>query len=143
MKWPQPTRRDHAQFCQNDGWKQVNNSRGRPVGHHVTYETVLPDGGILRTRVSRPISKDVYGPQLWTHILRDQLQVSEPEFWACVRDGIRPNRGIVEAAVEDALPADLVNLLVHRVGVPETEVATMTKAQAVERINQYWAQGDG
>jgi hypothetical protein len=142
MKWPQPTRRDHAKFCQNEGWKQVANSRGKPVGHHVTYETVLPDGNILRTRVSRPISNDVYGPQLWVHILRDQLQVSESEFWACARDGVRPDRGAPEVRRNEQLPADLVSLLIHRVGVPETEIAAMTKAQAVDRVNQYWAQKD-
>ncbi len=36
------------------------------------------------------------------------------------------------------MPADLVHLLVHRVGLKEDEVALMTKAQAIERLERHW-----
>jgi hypothetical protein len=46
--------------------------------HHVTYELDLPDGRILRTRISHPPGRTTYGPSsLWAHVPRDQLQVSE------------------------------------------------------------------
>jgi hypothetical protein len=35
-----------------------------------------------------PVGRYGYGSSLWNHILRDQLQVTEAGFWACVRDGI-------------------------------------------------------
>lgn len=79
-------------------------------------------------------------PALWSHILRDQLGVSEEEAWACVRDGIKPDRGVPEVPPE-ALPADLVYLLITRVGVTDSEVAAMSKIEAVERLNRYWTTG--
>lgn len=57
-----------------------------------------------------------------------------------MRDGIKPGRGVPEASPE-ALPADLVHLLITRVGLAEPEVAAMSKAEAVERLNRYWAEG--
>lgn len=140
MSWPQPTRQDHERFCGVEGWKPVRDARGRTGTHHVTYEFALPDGRILRTRISHPVDRGTYGPSLWSHILRDQLQVSEPEFWSCVRDGIRPDRGMPELPAE-ALPADLAYLLINRVGLSESEVAAMSKAEAVERLNRYWTEG--
>jgi hypothetical protein len=138
--WPQSTRQDHDKFCSVEGWTPVRDARGRTGTHHVTYELHLPDGRVLRTRISHPPDRTTYGSSIWSHILRDQLGVSEEEFWACVRDGIKPERGVPEAP-PDALPADLVYLLIMRVGLAEKEVAAMTKAEAVERLNRYWAAG--
>ena len=140
MTWPQPTRQDHQKFCGVEGWTPVRDARGRSGTHHITYELVLPDGRVLRTRISHPPDRGVYGPSLWSHILRDQLDVSEEEFWACVRTGKRPDRGVPQVPAE-ALPADLVHLLISRVGLPDSVVAAMTKAEAVERVNRYWAEG--
>jgi len=103
----------------------------------VTYELSLPDGQRARNRISHPPDRTTYGPGLWSHILRDQLQVTEEAFWACVHDGIRPPRG-VPAPPPEALPADLVHLLLTRVGLSGDEVRQLTKAEAVARIQQYW-----
>lgn len=83
-------RTDHNQFCVNDQWEKARDARGREVGHHVTCELALPDGRILRTRISRPLKKETYGPTLWKTILRDQLEVTEDDFWACVKDEFAP-----------------------------------------------------
>lgn len=140
MTWPQPTRQDHEKFCAIEGWESVRDARGRTGTHHVTYELVLSDGRVLRTRISHPVDRSTYGPSLWSHILRDQLCVSEEEFWTCVRDGVKPGRGVPEPPSE-ALPADLVHLLITRVGVTDSEVARMSKAEAVERLNRFWTEG--
>ncbi|OLE27856.1 MAG: cytotoxic translational repressor of toxin-antitoxin stability system [Actinobacteria bacterium 13_1_20CM_3_71_11] len=140
MTWPQAARQDHDKFCSIEGWTPVRDARGRTGTHHVTYELHLPDGSALRTRISHPPDRTTYGSSLWSHILRDQLGVSEEEFWACVRDGIKPDRGAPQARPE-ALPADLVQLLITRVGLAEPEVAAMSKAEAVERLNRYWTEG--
>lgn len=140
MSWPEPTRKDHEAFCAAEGWQRVRDARGRTGTHHVTYELAIPDGRILRTRISHPVDRSGYGPSLWSHILRDQLQVTETEFWSCVRENIEPDRGAPELPAA-ALPADLVHMLIARVGLSEGEVAAMSKDQAVVRLQQYWTDG--
>ncbi|WP_275291435.1 cytotoxic translational repressor of toxin-antitoxin stability system [Amycolatopsis sp. La24] len=138
--WPHPTRADHEKFCQVEEWRRVRDARGRTGTHHLTYELDLVDGRILRTRVSHPADRSGYGPSIWKHILRDQLEVEEPAFWSCVQDGVKPDRGMPEPPAE-ALPADLVYLLLSRVGLEEAEVAGMSKAEAVARAQRYWTEG--
>ena len=140
MTWPPGTWQAHERFCIAEGWDRVRDARGRTGSHHVTYELVLADGSILRTRISHPVDRTDYGPSLWSHILRDQLAVSAEEFWSCVNDGVLPARSVVAPAPE-SLPADLVHLLVHRVGLSSAEIASMTRAQANERVQRHWTEG--
>lgn len=77
---------------------------------------------------------------MWKHILRDQLDVDEPEFWSCVKDGVKPSRGTPEPPL-GALPVDLVYMLISRVGLDESEVARMSKDEAVARLQSYWTEG--
>ncbi|KAA8890315.1 cytotoxic translational repressor of toxin-antitoxin stability system [Nocardia colli] len=140
MSWPQPTRERHEQFCKVEGWARVRDARGRTGTHHVTYEFGLPDGRTLRTRVSHPVNRTTYGSAIWAHILRDQLAVVEESFWQCVLDGRLPDRGIPEVRGE-SLPADLVHLLISRAGLAENEIAAMTRAEAIARLQQFWTEG--
>ncbi|MFJ3976566.1 cytotoxic translational repressor of toxin-antitoxin stability system [Streptomyces sp. NPDC090021] len=140
MSRPQPDRERHDRFCGVEGWMRVRDARGRTGTHHVTYELTLHDGRVLRTRISHPVDRTVYGPAMWSHILRDQLDVTDDEFWACVLRGELPDRGVPEAPKE-ALPADLVYLLINRVGLAEKTVATLSKEEAVARLQQYWTHG--
>jgi hypothetical protein len=133
------TRDDHQRFCAVEGWVQVRNARGKPVRHHETYELSLFDGRILRTRISRPVNRTTYGPAMFGHILNEQLQVTEDEFWLCVRDRQPPHRaGAPGTASERSLPASLVHQLLHEVRVPEAEVAAMTRDEAIARMQEYW-----
>jgi hypothetical protein len=118
----------------------VRDAKGRRGTHHVTYELDLSDGRILRTRISHPVDRTDYGPSLWRHILRDQLQVSDEVFWSCVQDGTKPDRG-APTPPSETLPAELVHLLISRAGLPEPEVARMSKADAVARALQFWTEG--
>ena len=138
MTHPSATRKHHLTFCTREGWTEVRSSRGKGAAHHVTCELSIPDGRILRTRISRPPNSSEYGPRLWAHILRDQLDVSEDEFWACVTHRVVPSRGAPPAAGA-GLPADLVYQLLHRVGLSESEVAAMTTKQAADRMAHFWA----
>lgn len=142
MTWPPATRKDHETFCQVEEWHRVRDARGRTGIHHVTYELDLVDGRILRTRVSHPVDRTDYGPGMWKHILRDQLDVAESAFWACVRDGVKPARGTPEPPA-GALPADLVYMLISRAGLAESEVAGMTKDEAVARLQRHWTADPG
>jgi len=138
--WPNPTRADHDKFCRTEGWRPVRDARGRTGTHHVTYEFDLPDGRTLRTRVSHPPDRTDYGPGIWAHILRDQLDVSESDFWDCVTGGVLPARG-GPAIPKEALPTELVHLLRSKVGIAEAEIAAMTKDEAVARLSNYWTTG--
>lgn len=135
--WPQPTRAAHQQFVTNEGWKEV------PSTHHDTYELDLPDGRVLRTRISRPPDKTTYGARMWAHILRDQLAVTAGEFWACARDGVAPDRtpDDVPEEIDDAIPVEVAELLVGRVGLTRRDLVGMTREEAISRLNEYWATG--
>lgn len=137
-RFPVPTRKDHQKFCLAEGWVQVRNSQGN-TGHHITYELALPDGRTIRTRISHPPTRDTYGRSMWSHILRDQLDVTEAEFWACVRDGVKPTRGRTVEPPAEAIPAGIVRELIAN-GVPEDEVRNMSKADAIKRITAIWSQ---
>jgi hypothetical protein len=142
MTWPAPTRRDHEAFCENEGWEQVRDARGRTSGHHSrTYELHLHDGRILRTRISHPLDGSTYGANIWRHILRDQLDVDEATFWACAREGIKPNRGQPEAPGE-ALPADLAHLLVVSRNLATEKIAQMSRDEAIARMQEFWSRPD-
>jgi hypothetical protein len=138
VTWPAPTRSDHETFCATEGWELVRDARGRTGTHHVTYELHVHDGRILRTRISHPPDRTTYGKSVWSHILRDQLGVSEAEFWACVQDKVKPDRGKPKVP-EEALPADLVHLLMTRLGLGEADVAEMSRAAAIARMQEYWS----
>lgn len=140
MTWPAPTREAHEAFCKIEGWQPVRNARGRTGTHHVTYELALHDGRILRTRISHLVNRETYGENLWSHILRDQLDVDQPAFWACVLERKKPDRGVPESPAE-ALPANLVHMLITQVRLSETEVAAMSKDQAIARMQEYWSTG--
>ena len=138
------SRRDHNRFCEVEGWDTVRNARGKQVRHHLTYELVLSDGRVLRTRVSRPANSDSYGPSLWAAILRDQLEVTEYAFWECVEQRILPPRpGSDEAQPAEGLPASLVHQLKVSLNLTDAQIATMTKGEAVARMTAFWTQPDG
>jgi hypothetical protein len=142
VSWPAPTRADHQRFCETEGWEAVRNARGKASGHHaVTYELQLHDGRILRTRISHPPNSTSYGASIWGHILRDQLDVDEATFWACIRDGVKPDRGAPEQPAQ-ALPADLAHLLVTRLGLSSAEIAMLSREEAIARMQQYWSEPD-
>jgi hypothetical protein len=142
VTWPAPTRSDHEAFCTAEGWTQVRDAQGRTGTHHLTYELHLRDGRILRTRISHPPDRSTYGKSIWAHILRDQLDTSEAEFWACVQDKVKPDRGEPRVPAE-ALPAELVHLLITQIGLSEAEVAKMSKTDAIARMQEHWSRPPG
>jgi hypothetical protein len=100
--------------------------------HHRTYEITLWDGRVLRTRISRPINSSEYGPRLWSHILT-QLEVTQEEFWGCVRERKAPDRGFAPiTAPAQSLPLFLLRELMN-LGVSEEEALQLTPAQAAQK----------
>lgn len=140
MKSRAATRDDHRHFCKIEGWRLVRSATGKRSTHHETYELELPSGDILRTRISRPPDRTVYGSGLWSHILRDQLQVSAEDFWQCVNDGIVPPRS-QPAETQHSIPTEVLYLLKERVGLQDDQLAELTTEAAIERLQQYWTTG--
>jgi hypothetical protein len=134
------TRTDHQNFCVTEGWTEGKRATGRRGTHHVNYEFALPGGRILYTRISHPVDRSNYGPSIWSHILRDQLDVTADEFWACVDEKIAPKRQDVELPAE-AIPAGVVRALITEARIPEADVRAMTKAGAVQRLAEFYTTG--
>ncbi len=67
-----PSWRELRRFCEADGWTLYRET------DHYYYRKVLPDGTILRTKVSKG-SGEIHG-HLWDEIRKRQLRVSQGYF---------------------------------------------------------------
>ena len=141
-KLPVATREDHDDFCTNEKWTLVRGASGKPVRHHRTYELVLWDGRILRTRISRPVDRTEYAASMWSHILREQLDVTADVFWECAREGVLPDRGGPAAVTPlKSVPLYLVREL-SRLGVSESEILDMDAAGAAQLYAELLAEAE-
>jgi hypothetical protein len=113
-------------------WKSTRGKRS----DHERDELVLNNGAVLYTEISHPPDKTTYGAEMWSFILRTQLQVTEDEFWDCVDNGVRPRRCkyTVQAERQDQLPAWLVAQLL-KAGVSEGDVGSLSTTEAQERLD--------
>lgn len=73
-----PTFRDLKRYVERDRWTRVRST------DHWYYEKVLPDGRVLRTKVSRALHREI-PRHLWERILKHQLQTTEDEFRKSIR----------------------------------------------------------
>lgn len=129
-KYPAASREDHDDFCTFERWTLTRGAAGKPVRHHRTFTLTLWNGNILRTRISKPVDRSTYGSDTWNHILRNQLQVTEPEFWACARGKQVPDRGEPKSVEpKKSVPLYLVRELTKR-GQSEADVIDMSAAEA-------------
>lgn len=129
-----PTWKQLERFCRVEGWEDADKARGRPTGDHKRYRLRLPNGDVLRTRVSHGTGQ--VDARLFSHILHDQLQVSAEEFWTAVDKGTAPVRAREpEPPRGHRLPARLVEPL-HQLGVPDTELVKMSVEQAELRLRE-------
>lgn len=140
MKFPPATRVDHENFCLVENWTRRKTSTGRSGTHHHNYELNLPDGRILLTRISHPINRKDYGVALWAHILRDQLEITNSEFWDCVKHKVLPDRGFAQQDIANAIPSDVVNILVNKFHVPEQEIRELSALEAIALMSKLFAE---
>jgi hypothetical protein len=68
-----PRFRELKSYCDKNGWDLIGNT------DHWYYEKMLPNGDVLRTKVSHAVHKEIPG-NTWKHILKHQLQTTEAEF---------------------------------------------------------------
>jgi hypothetical protein len=135
--------RDHLKFVENEGWTPKGTARGTgKQGDHKRYTLTLATGEVLYTRVSHG-GGQIDDPKVVKQILRDQLHVSEEDFWRCVNDGTKPPRPQLEQdrGEGEELDAALVRNLVRRVGLSVEEVGRLTKEEAVQAWQDYLTHG--
>lgn len=136
---------DHRTFVETEGWEKKGTARSsRSTGDHHRYTLRLANGDILHTRVSHGAGS-IDDPRLVAAILRDQLQVTEADFHACVVDGTLPPRPATPPpqVPTQGLDAKLVRNLIKKVGLTQTEVAAMSKEEAVAAWTDYLVRGGG
>jgi hypothetical protein len=107
------------------------------VTHHRTYKLELPDGEILRTRISKPVDRTQYAKSTWSHILREQLAVDSATFWACVKERVLPDRS-TSAEERPGIPYHLVLELKRTCGISSEEAIKLTELQAKQKIAEHW-----
>lgn len=140
-----PTWDDIRRFCEVDGWEPTHGARGRKRRDHDRYVKTLPDGRILRTKASH--GRDEIGdPSLVKHILRDQLEVTEEQFWDAVDNGRAPQRGgdqpVASGRPDSSLPGWLAVNLSALVGLSDDEIFAMDEEQAMQAWLE-WCESQG
>lgn len=139
MKYPTPTKEAHEKFCTTEGWERRKTATGKTGTHHHNYELELYDGRVLYTRISHPVDRTTYGAAIWSHILRDQLEVENPVFWDCVKNGALPDRGAPAEEPENAIPAGVVSILLNTFHLPEADVKAMTAEEAIAKMSELFS----
>lgn len=128
---------DLRTYLEHDGWdEEPNLVRGRRrTRDHRRYRKVLADGRVLRTKVSHA-TRDEIGRSLFTHILHDQLEVTEERFWAVIA-GTATLDDEPSAPSTPTVPGWLVLRLIMTAGRSESEVAAMTPDEARAAWDAY------
>ena len=140
---PPPSHDDLRRFCELDGWEELPRARGG-TGDHRRYRKVLPDGTILRTKVSHGRS-EIGDPGLWRRIWREQLGLaSEDVFWRALRESRPVDRSGVSPAppAGPSIPGWVVAGLL-RAGVNEADLRSLTADEARRRLDEIWSHPRG
>lgn len=130
-----PTGDEFREFIAEDGWER---QQGRK--RHAIYRRRLGDR-VLRTEW--PHSDQIDDRNLWGKILRDQLEVSEDEFWRVVAEGgpaVRPSE-TAEGEPSEEKPLWLVQRLTKTCGLSIEEVAGLSLDRAQAAWDRYCMTG--
>jgi len=125
-----PARYDDVRaFCRVDGWTLKADAPGRVTRKHEVWSKALADGMVLRAVVSK--GRGEYSPQMMSWIVKQELQVTEREFWAAVRDGVAPARPEAEPPRprNALLPLSLVRAL-EAAGYTPHDLRGLTRDEA-------------
>lgn len=132
-----PTYQELMRFVQVEGWEDKDKKAGKKKGDHHRYVFTTPTGERLYTRVSHGKGQ-IYNPNLFEHILRDQLGIDENQFWTAVDRGVKPVRpSPTSIQTSGALDAKLVRNLITKVKVSPNQLEGMTEQEAIN-LWQEW-----
>lgn len=124
----------HRKFVETEGWEKKGTATGKKKsGDHHRYTLRLATGDILYTRVSHGTGQ-LDNPNTVAAVFRIQLEVTEDDFWSCVDNGVLPPRPQPDKpkTPADSLDAPLMRNLIRKVGLSITDVAKLTKDEAVK-----------
>lgn len=132
-----PTYKELRRYLEVEGWEDKDKKSNKKKGDHHRYVFTTPTGERLYTRVSHG-NEQIYDPDHFTRILRDQLCIDELQFWAAVDKGIKPRRPTpVSAAQHEGIDVKLARNLITKVGLNPAALVDMSQADAV-LIWQEW-----
>ena len=126
-----PTWGEIERFCRIDGWRESRRT------DHVFYEKVLADGTVLRTHRSFAGGKTM-SPGRFKATLRNQLQVSEDDFWTALETK-EPVARPSDPPEAEALPAYLVRMLKTELHLSEAEIAELSPEDAQRLVYEHWS----
>ena len=132
-----PTYKELKRFVEIEGWEDKDEKSKKKKGDHHRYTFTTPMGEILFTRISHG-SDQIQDPDLFAHILRDQLCIDEDQFWRAVDKGLKPSR-LSPLHIEQvgAIEAKLARNLINKVGMRPDELVGIDQQGAVG-IWQEW-----
>jgi predicted RNA binding protein YcfA (HicA-like mRNA interferase family) len=122
-------------FCRIDGWQETRRTA------HVFFEKTLADRTVLRTHRSFAGGKTM-SPGRFKAILRNQLRVSEEDFWRALETGGPVARPSAPVEAEPGLPAYLVRVLKVELRLNETEIAELAPAEAERLVHEHWSKAE-
>jgi hypothetical protein len=128
-----PTWGETEEFCRKDGWRELRQS-----GHRF-FQKILADGSVLETHTSFSSTKTM-SPGRFRAILRDQLRVTEEQFWQVLQTG-RPAQRPAPAPVAQQTehPAWVVRVLKQELHKTEEEIARLGRDEAAQLVQAYWS----
>ncbi|MGH7640445.1 MAG: hypothetical protein ACREOL_05995 [Candidatus Dormibacteria bacterium] len=112
---------------------------GRSADHRY-YRLTLDDGTALETRVSHSSKKSISAGR-WKAVLRDQLQVSDEDFWTALRRKQpvpRPSQPPKESEIEQ-VPLWAADVLSSRLKLTPAQIAQLGRERAIELAHAEWS----
>lgn len=133
-----PSYRELRKFVEVEEWENKDKLSQKKEGDHKRYVFTTPAGERLFTRISHGKGK-YQDPDLFQHILRDQLQIDEDQFWAAVDRGKIPVRLGPSGTVSyrTSIDAKLARNLLTKVHLTHAQLSVMTQEQAVECWSEW------
>lgn len=132
-----PTWGDLAKFCKADQWNPPRQTK------HAVYTKVLADGTSLMMETSRGKDSENIGHGLFHFILREELQVSEDEFWQAIKTG-KPAARPAHPAPAPAAPkpgAGMVFQLRRYLHLTDAQIEPLSKDDAIRMLQEYYSRG--
>ena len=138
-----PTWGDIRDFLRADDWRELPpGERGGTQSDHIWFEKVLPDGKVLRTKISHAKQMTVSAGR-FRAVARHELEVSTEELWECIRRGEPVDR---PAPVEEPVyqhPAWIVNVLSGQLHMSDDDIAKLGAQEAERLVHEHWSRPGG